>query len=130
MAWIYSPFLLGIAKLDLLDWLCFEMSSLLVVQCIKEQVAWVGRWEKHGPYAFLHAWKIIKNLDWIVFSQWKTWTDFFNLDGTGRQKVEPLFLSKVSFMGVWDSWVNIIMYGLGHQVFTHPAHDVAFLDGC
>ncbi|KAF7840643.1 cardiolipin synthase (CMP-forming), mitochondrial [Senna tora] len=28
--------------------------------------------------------------------KWKRWSDFFNLDGTGRQKVEPLFLSKVN----------------------------------
>ncbi|KAL2339172.1 hypothetical protein Fmac_013618 [Flemingia macrophylla] len=28
--------------------------------------------------------------------KWKSWIDFFNLDGTGRQKVEPLFLSKVN----------------------------------
>lgn len=32
-----------IVKLDLLDSLCCEMSSLLVVQYIKELVAWVGR---------------------------------------------------------------------------------------
>ncbi|PNX77184.1 cardiolipin synthase-like protein [Trifolium pratense] len=28
--------------------------------------------------------------------KWKSWSDFFNLDGTGRQKVEPLFISKVN----------------------------------
>ncbi|KAK7363731.1 hypothetical protein VNO77_05884 [Canavalia gladiata] len=28
--------------------------------------------------------------------KWKSWSDFFNLDGTCRQKVEPLFLSKVN----------------------------------
>ncbi|XP_020227043.1 cardiolipin synthase (CMP-forming), mitochondrial [Cajanus cajan] len=28
--------------------------------------------------------------------KWKSWIDFFNLDGTCRQKVEPLFLSKVN----------------------------------
>ncbi|XP_048332049.2 cardiolipin synthase (CMP-forming), mitochondrial isoform X2 [Ziziphus jujuba] len=27
--------------------------------------------------------------------EWKSWFDFFNLDGTHRQKVEPLFLSKL-----------------------------------
>nr|AFK44998.1 unknown [Medicago truncatula] len=28
--------------------------------------------------------------------KWKSWSDFFNLDGAGRQKVEPLFISKVN----------------------------------
>lgn len=28
--------------------------------------------------------------------KWKSWFEFFNLDGTGRQKVEPLFISKVN----------------------------------
>lgn len=28
--------------------------------------------------------------------KWKSWFDFFNLDGTSRQKVEPLFISKVN----------------------------------
>lgn len=28
--------------------------------------------------------------------EWKSWFDFFNLDGTHPQKVEPLFLSKVN----------------------------------
>ncbi|CAL0307263.1 unnamed protein product [Lupinus luteus] len=28
--------------------------------------------------------------------KWKSWHDFFNLDGNGRQKVEPLFISKVN----------------------------------
>ncbi|KAK4258985.1 hypothetical protein QN277_005369 [Acacia crassicarpa] len=28
--------------------------------------------------------------------RWKSWADFFNLDGTGRQKIEPLFISKVN----------------------------------
>nr|AFK35748.1 unknown [Lotus japonicus] len=28
--------------------------------------------------------------------KWKSWFDFFNLDGTHRQKVEPLFISKVN----------------------------------
>ncbi|XWS12814.1 hypothetical protein CRYUN_Cryun37aG0122700 [Craigia yunnanensis] len=28
--------------------------------------------------------------------QWKSWLDFFNLDGTSPQKVEPLFISKVN----------------------------------
>ncbi|CAK8531073.1 unnamed protein product [Lathyrus sativus] len=28
--------------------------------------------------------------------KWKSWFDFFNLDGTGRQKVKPLFISKVN----------------------------------
>jgi cardiolipin synthase len=32
------------------------------------------------------------NLDW----KWKTWSDFFNLDGSSPQKVEPLFISKVN----------------------------------
>lgn len=30
------------------------------------------------------------------FMQWKSWYDFFNLDGTRPEKVEPLFISKVS----------------------------------
>ncbi|XP_062013458.1 cardiolipin synthase (CMP-forming), mitochondrial [Rosa rugosa] len=28
--------------------------------------------------------------------KWKSWSDFFNLDGTRPQKVEPLFISKVN----------------------------------
>lgn len=38
---------------------------------------------------------------WFMFSlfQWKRWGDFFNLDGNGRQKVEPLLISKVSIFG-------------------------------
>ncbi|XP_022720606.1 cardiolipin synthase (CMP-forming), mitochondrial-like [Durio zibethinus] len=32
------------------------------------------------------------SLDW----QRKNWLDFFNLDGTGPQKIEPLFISKVN----------------------------------
>ncbi|OIW18439.1 hypothetical protein TanjilG_13191 [Lupinus angustifolius] len=28
--------------------------------------------------------------------KWKSWHDFFNLDGKVRQKVEPLFISKVN----------------------------------
>lgn len=28
--------------------------------------------------------------------KWKTWYDFFNLNGTSPQKVEPLFISKVN----------------------------------
>ncbi|XVF87707.1 hypothetical protein PTKIN_Ptkin18bG0142100 [Pterospermum kingtungense] len=28
--------------------------------------------------------------------QWKSWQDFFNLDGTSPQRVEPLFISKVN----------------------------------
>ncbi|TKY72141.1 Cardiolipin synthase (CMP-forming) [Spatholobus suberectus] len=28
--------------------------------------------------------------------KWKSWFEFFNLDGTGRQKVEPLYISKVN----------------------------------
>ncbi|XP_050371153.1 cardiolipin synthase (CMP-forming), mitochondrial [Argentina anserina] len=28
--------------------------------------------------------------------KWKSWSDFFNLDGTHPQKVEPLFISKVN----------------------------------
>lgn len=28
--------------------------------------------------------------------QWKSWYDFFNLDGTRPEKVEPLFISKVN----------------------------------
>ncbi|MED6146338.1 hypothetical protein PIB30_033542 [Stylosanthes scabra] len=28
--------------------------------------------------------------------KWKSWSDFVNLDGTSRQKVEPLFISKVN----------------------------------
>lgn len=38
---------------------------------------------------------LVGNFD--VFSQWKSWSDFVNLDGTCSQKVEPLFLSKVIF---------------------------------
>ncbi|RDX60468.1 Cardiolipin synthase (CMP-forming), mitochondrial, partial [Mucuna pruriens] len=45
-----------------------------------------------GGAVFLRA----SSLGW----KWKSWFDFFNLDGMGRQKVEPLFLSKVSLMGV------------------------------
>ncbi|KAJ8442300.1 hypothetical protein Cgig2_011223 [Carnegiea gigantea] len=30
------------------------------------------------------------------FFQWKSWYDFFNLDGTRPEKVEPLFISKVN----------------------------------
>lgn len=29
------------------------------------------------------------------FLQWRSWFEFFNLDGTRPQKVEPLFISKV-----------------------------------
>uniref|UniRef100_A0A1J3FB88 Cardiolipin synthase, mitochondrial n=1 Tax=Noccaea caerulescens TaxID=107243 RepID=A0A1J3FB88_NOCCA len=32
------------------------------------------------------------NLDW----KWRSWSDFFNLDGSSPQKVEPLFISKVN----------------------------------
>ncbi|XP_010538702.1 PREDICTED: cardiolipin synthase (CMP-forming), mitochondrial [Tarenaya hassleriana] len=32
------------------------------------------------------------SLDW----KWKSWTDFFNIDGTRPQKVEPLYISKVN----------------------------------
>ncbi|XP_020982310.1 cardiolipin synthase (CMP-forming), mitochondrial isoform X1 [Arachis duranensis] len=28
--------------------------------------------------------------------KWKSWSDFVNLDGTSRQKIEPLFISKVN----------------------------------
>jgi hypothetical protein len=38
-----SHLVFWIVKLDLLDSSCCEMSSLLVVQYIKELVAWVGR---------------------------------------------------------------------------------------
>ncbi|XP_027332772.1 cardiolipin synthase (CMP-forming), mitochondrial isoform X2 [Abrus precatorius] len=41
-----------------------------------------------GGAVFLRA----SSLGW----KWKTWYDFSNLDGTCRQKVEPLFLSKVN----------------------------------
>ncbi|KAJ1405597.1 CDP-alcohol phosphatidyltransferase [Sesbania bispinosa] len=41
-----------------------------------------------GGAVFLRA----SSLGW----KWKSWFDFFNLDGTCRQKVEPLFLSKVN----------------------------------
>ncbi|KAK7264496.1 hypothetical protein RJT34_32105 [Clitoria ternatea] len=41
-----------------------------------------------GGAVFLRA----SSLGW----KWKSWSDFFNLDGTCRQKVEPLFLSKVN----------------------------------
>ncbi|TKY54023.1 Cardiolipin synthase (CMP-forming) [Spatholobus suberectus] len=41
-----------------------------------------------GGAVFLRA----NSLGW----KWKSWFDFFNLDGTCRQKVEPLFLSKVN----------------------------------
>ena len=33
----------------------------------------------------------------LFFPQWKSWSDFFDIDGTRPEKVEPLFLSKVSF---------------------------------
>lgn len=36
-------------------------------------------------------------LNGIFLSQWKSWSDFFNIDRTRPEKVEPLFLSKVSF---------------------------------
>ncbi|XP_017423494.1 cardiolipin synthase (CMP-forming), mitochondrial isoform X1 [Vigna angularis] len=39
-----------------------------------------------GGAVFLRA----NSLGW----KWKSWFDFFNLDGTARQKVEPLLLSK------------------------------------
>ena len=29
--------------------------------------------------------------------QWKSWSDFVNLDAIQREKVEPLFISKVYF---------------------------------
>lgn len=38
-----SDLVFWIVKLDLLDSLCCEMSSSLVVQYMKELVAWVGR---------------------------------------------------------------------------------------
>lgn len=41
-----------------------------------------------GGAVFLRA----NSLGW----KWESWFDFFNLDGTCRQKVEPLFLSKVN----------------------------------
>ncbi|WVZ13257.1 hypothetical protein V8G54_017787 [Vigna mungo] len=41
-----------------------------------------------GGAVFLRA----NSLGW----KWKSWFDFFNLDGTARQKVEPLLLSKVN----------------------------------
>lgn len=41
-----------------------------------------------GGAVFLRA----SSLGW----KWKSWFDFFNLDGNGRQKVEPLFISKVN----------------------------------
>ncbi|KAK7860278.1 cardiolipin synthase (cmp-forming) [Quercus suber] len=58
----------ALAMLDLLDSSCCEMSSLSVVQYIKELIAW-----------------------------WKSWFDFINLDGTHPLKVEPLSISKLSF---------------------------------
>ncbi|KAK7292400.1 hypothetical protein RIF29_08179 [Crotalaria pallida] len=41
-----------------------------------------------GGAVFLRA----SSLGW----KWKSWFDFFNLDGNRRQKVEPLFISKVN----------------------------------
>ncbi|KAK9268107.1 hypothetical protein L1049_010547 [Liquidambar formosana] len=38
------------------------------------------------------VYKRASSLGW----EWKTWYDFFNLDGTRPQKVEPLFISKVN----------------------------------
>lgn len=38
------------------------------------------------------VYKRASSLHW----QWKSWYDFFNLDGTHREKVEPLFISKVN----------------------------------
>lgn len=40
------------------------------------------------------------------FIQWKSWLDFFNLDGTSPQKVEPLFISKVSITLCFSDWVE------------------------
>lgn len=38
------------------------------------------------------VYKRASDLDW----KWRSWFDFFNLDGTRPQKVEPLYLSKVN----------------------------------
>lgn len=38
------------------------------------------------------VYKRASSLGW----EWKSWFDFFNLDGTHPQKVEPLFISKVN----------------------------------
>ncbi|KAF5944310.1 hypothetical protein HYC85_018387 [Camellia sinensis] len=38
------------------------------------------------------AYKRASSLDW----EWKSWFDFFNIDGTRPLKVEPLFISKVN----------------------------------
>ncbi|KAA8520044.1 hypothetical protein F0562_014282 [Nyssa sinensis] len=38
------------------------------------------------------VYKRASSLDW----EWKSWFDFFNLDGAHREKVEPLLLSKVN----------------------------------
>ncbi|KAJ4975161.1 hypothetical protein NE237_000267 [Protea cynaroides] len=38
------------------------------------------------------VYKRASNLGW----EWRSWSDFINLDGTHRQKVEPLFISKVN----------------------------------
>ncbi|CAI9087811.1 OLC1v1021989C3 [Oldenlandia corymbosa var. corymbosa] len=38
------------------------------------------------------VYKRASSLEW----QWKSWSDFFNLDGAKPEKVEPLFISKVN----------------------------------
>lgn len=40
------------------------------------------------------VYKRASSLGW----EWKSWFDFFNLDGTHPQKVEPLFISKVNMV--------------------------------
>ncbi|KAK3024843.1 hypothetical protein RJ639_045060, partial [Escallonia herrerae] len=57
------------------------LNSELVMLIVLRDVALVG-----GA-----VYKRASSLDW----EWKSWFDFFNLDGTRPQKVEPLFLSKV-----------------------------------
>ncbi|PSS10356.1 Cardiolipin synthase(CLS) like [Actinidia chinensis var. chinensis] len=38
------------------------------------------------------VYKRASSLDW----EWKSWSDFFDIDGTHPEKIEPLFLSKVN----------------------------------
>lgn len=50
----------------------------------------------HSLYQYL--WPTTYSFGNVEFCQWKSWSDFFNLDQTRPQKVEPLFISKVSFI--------------------------------
>ena len=55
-----------------------------------------------APFSSIYSLLVIKLKCWLALSsfpffQWKSWFDFINLDGTRPLKVEPLFISKVSF---------------------------------